>query len=102
MTKYENHIAMKKLEYGNKFSAIDLDKRFIKYFNSGQRIKVTFSYGESESGTVGVTTGWKPVFLLIKTTRSLGSSTFLNKSIIKIEVPKYIHKSIKNIEMFDI
>ena len=101
MGRYEEYTAMKKQEYGSKFSTKNLDKRFIKYYNSGQRIKVTFSYGESESGTVGITTGWVPVFLLIKTSRSLGSSTFLDKNVIKIEIPKYVHKSIKNIEMFE-
>lgn len=100
MTRYEDFIERKKREYGSKFDSSDLDKRFVKYFDSGQRIKVTFSYGESESGTVGITTGWKPVFLLMKTSRSHGSSTFLNKSVIKIEVPKYIHKTVKNMEEF--
>lgn len=99
MTEYEDYIYRKKKEYGKKFDSSDLDKRFIKYFNSGQRIKVTFEWGE-ESGTVGVTTGWKPVFLLIKTSRSHGSSTTLNKSVKKIEVPKYIRKSFKNVENF--
>ena len=89
MTKFEELLERKKQEYGRKFRVSSLDRRFIRYFNSGERIKVTYKYGkttEVKTGTVGVTTGWKPVFLLVLTSRSLGSSYFLDKSVKKIEV----------------
>jgi len=92
MKSYKDYILRKRNEFGKKFNTKDLDKRFIKYFESGERIKVTYKYGktnpeiEVKTGTVGVTTGWKPVFLLILTSRSSGSSWILDKSVKKIEV----------------
>ena len=77
MSRYEEYILRKKQEYGKKFSTAHLAKKFIPYYNSGERIKVKSHYGEVKSGTVGVTTGWKPVFLLMLTSRSLGSSHLL-------------------------
>lgn len=60
-----------------------ISKQFAPYHESQNRIKVKFSYGEIKSGTVGMTTGWKPVFILMLTTRSLGSSYVLtDKEII--------------------
>lgn len=95
MTRFDDYIDRARQLHGSKFDMRDLDKRFIQYYNNGQRIKVT-SYGESKSGTVGVTTGWKPVFLLILTSRSHGSSHTLGKSVKKIEVPKYVRTSSRN------
>ena len=89
MTKFEELISRKKQECGSKFRVSSLDKRFIRFYNSGERIKVTYKYGnetEIKTGTVGITTGSKPVFLLMLTSRSLGSSYFLDKSVKKIEV----------------
>lgn len=65
-------------QYGDKFDTSDLDKRFIQYYQSGQRIKVE-TCGMIMTGTVGVTTGWKPAFLLMRTSRSIGSSWLLGK-----------------------
>jgi len=78
MSKYDDLIARKKNEYGKKFSTADLDKRFIKYFNSGERIKVN-DYGRVIYGNVGVTTGFKPVFLMIRHSRQIGSSDVISK-----------------------
>ena len=67
-----------------KFSDSDLAKQFVPYFESGQRIEVKFIWGdkiELKRGTVGVTTGWKPVFLLMKNSRSIGSSDILTKNV---------------------
>lgn len=61
-----------------RFDASDLDERFVPYLRSGQRIKVEV-YGRTITGTVGITTGWKPVFLLMRTSRSIGSSDILDK-----------------------
>ena len=61
----------------------DISKKFISYYESGDRIKVKFSYGEIKTGTVGMTTGWKPVFLLMLRSNSIGSSyTLSDKDII--------------------
>ena len=79
MTKFDTYISRKKREYGRKFSQASLAKQFIPAFNSGRRIRVRFKTGEVLSGTVGITTGWKPTFLLMLTSRSIGSSWTLNK-----------------------
>lgn len=65
-------------EHGAKFDSSDLNQSFIPYFESGERITVDFGY-ETKRGTIGVTTGWKPVFLLVLTKRSLGSSYTIGK-----------------------
>lgn len=75
---YKEFIERKKKEYLSKFDDSDLDPRFIPFYENGERIKIE-SDGRQITGTVGVTTGWKPVFLLMRTSRSLGSSEILNK-----------------------
>ena len=72
MTKYDEFVARKQREYGEKFDASALDSRFIPYFNNGTRVKIE-TLGETLTGTIGVTTGWKPCFLLMRTSRSAGS-----------------------------
>ena len=68
----------KTAQYGNKFDPSGLDKRFITYYQTGQRIKVE-TCGMIMTGTVGVTTGWKPAWLLMRTSRSMGSPWILGK-----------------------
>lgn len=75
---YETYIKRKQAEYGAKFDPSDLDSRFAPFLGSNKRIKVK-AYGEVKAGTVGVTTGWKPVFLLMANSRSRGSSFTLGK-----------------------
>ena len=70
---YAEYLADKKRQHGDKFDPSELDQRFVPYFRTGQRIKVE-TCGLIITGTVGVTTGWRPVFLLIRTSRSVGSS----------------------------
>ena len=79
MTKYESAIQRHKATWGRKFSTAGLAKKFVPAYNHGQRIRVKFSTGEVLSGTVGMTTGWKPAFLLVLTSRSLGSSWTLKQ-----------------------
>jgi hypothetical protein len=76
---YKDYVSRKKAEYGDKFDESDLDPRFIPFYESGERIKID-DFGRTIGGTVGITTGWKPVFLLMRTSRSTGSSDILDKS----------------------
>lgn len=73
MRNFADYVAQKRQQYGDKFDASELAPQFIKYFENGERITVDFGY-EKKRGTIGVTTGWKPVFLLMLTKRSIGSS----------------------------
>lgn len=76
---YENLIAERKQKYPDTFRDSKLNQAFIQYFNNQKRITVDFCGAngevyESKRGTIGVTTGWVPVFLLMLTKRSVGSS----------------------------
>lgn len=77
MSRYESFLARKRAEYGDKFDPSDLDPRFIDAFNTGRRIALN-TWGERKTGTVGVTTGWKPVFLLMARRNCIGSSWTLS------------------------
>jgi len=97
---FEDYKEGKAREYGEKFDSSELDKQFISYFESGERIKVKFSCGDLKTGTVGITTGWKPVFILMLTKRSIGSSWTLSKKDKIIAVGKskkiYSYKKTSN------
>lgn len=67
-------------KYPKDFSSENLFDKFIPYYKSGERIEVTFSSGEVKRGTVSVTTGWKPCFLLMLRRDSIGSSWTLGKN----------------------
>lgn len=91
-----DYIHSKKIQFGDKFDASGLHEHFHKYFNSGERVKVRFKYGETfeeVTGTIGVTTGWKPAFLLMRRSNSMGSSDLLgaNDRVIAVRVGrKYV------------
>ena len=76
MNNFTDLVNRRTAQYGDKFDVSDLDKRFIAFYQNGQRIKVE-TCGMVMTGTVGVTTGWKPAFLLMRTSRSIGSSWIL-------------------------
>lgn len=73
------YVMRAKEEHGDKFDASDLNPDFITAYESGERIKVDFGH-EQKKGTIGVTTGWKPCFLLMLTKRSIGSSYTIGKT----------------------
>lgn len=75
---YQEFLSRRKDEFGAKFNTDDLNPAFIPFFESGERITVDFGY-EKKRGIIGVTTGWKPCFLLMLTKRSLGSSYTIGK-----------------------
>jgi hypothetical protein len=83
MTRYYEFIQRKVREYPTKFDPTELNQAFVDAFNSQERITVEFTYGatkEIKRGRIGVTTGWKPCFLLMLTRRSIGSSYTINKN----------------------
>jgi hypothetical protein len=77
MSDYQDWLREKK-HNGKDFDDSNLSKQFIPYFESRQRIIVKSKYGGEARGYVGVTTGWKPCFLLMHNTRSIGSSYCLS------------------------
>lgn len=79
---------------GRKMDYSDLDKRFERYYDSGERVEVEWKegfedftgYGNKSNGKkarfyVGKSTGWKPIFLMILTKRSLGGTTILSTAV---------------------
>jgi hypothetical protein len=78
---YQAYLQGKQREYGAKFNAADLAPQFIPYYESQQRIEVERVYPSGEKytrrGTVGITTGWMPAFLLMSRVSARGSSDVL-------------------------
>jgi len=75
--RYREAIERKAREHGAKWDASALDARFVRFFDSRERIKVE-TCGMILTGTVGMTTGWRPCFLLMRTRRSIGSAWTLS------------------------
>lgn len=78
MKNYQDFIDQKTRQYGDKFDDTGLSKQFITYYENQRRIEVDFCSKdgrvyETKRGRVGVTTEWRPRFLLVLTPRSLGS-----------------------------
>ena len=65
----------------------DLDPRFSRYHGTGVRIKVKW-YGETITGTVSRTTGWKPAYLLMPRSDSTGSPYILNAAATIVAVKR--------------
>ena len=72
-TPFAAYTERKRVEYGARFNACNLQPEFVPFFNSGQRVRVRLWDGTTLTGTIGVTTGWHPCFLLVRTARSFGS-----------------------------
>ncbi len=75
---YQQYLNRKRAQYGEKFDPSELSAKFIPYFESQQRIEIETSYGEKQQGYIGITTGWKPIFILVHNARNMGSSNTLS------------------------
>lgn len=79
---FDQMLERKRGEYGTKFDSSLLVHEFRPYYRTEQRIAVRYWHNgrpipEIWTGTVGMTTGWIPVFLLMLRRDSLGSSHVL-------------------------
>jgi len=90
---YGSYIERKKAEFGDKFDDSELSKQFISYYENQKRIEVDVHGSGLKRGRVGITTGWKPVFLLVATTRSMGSSVTLSD---KDKIIRVVSEEIEN------
>jgi hypothetical protein len=79
MSNFESYLKRKEREFGSEFDASDLAPQFVEFYNNNARIEVDLGF-EVKRGRIGVTTGWKPCFLLMLTKRSIGSSYTLGKN----------------------
>lgn len=91
MRSFAEYKTRKTHEYGSMFDASNLPEKFVRYYENGMRIKIRFPWGEEKTGTIGITTGWRPAFLLVRSSRSLGSSVLLGEDV-QIVVVKYGRK----------
>jgi len=73
---YGQLLARKAREHGSKWDPSGLAPQFAPYLHSDTRIKVRGPWG-TRTGTVGITTGWRPAFLLMARTSAHGSSDLL-------------------------
>jgi hypothetical protein len=65
MARYDEALQQLRDHHGAQFDDLNLDPRFIPYFNSGERILVAEEEGSEEyAGTVGLTNGPHPIFTL--------------------------------------
>lgn len=74
---YRETIQRRKGTYVN-FDESALVPSCVPYFESQQRVRVEFSHGVIKTGRIGLTTGWTPAFILMLTSRSLGSMWVIN------------------------
>lgn len=80
MRDFNEYKRRKIQEYGSRFDDSDLVNWAIPFFESGKRIKVLV-YGKELTGTIGVTTGWKPCFLLMRKRNSISSGYLINANV---------------------
>lgn len=92
-SSFEQYCEGKKRQYGELFSTKNLAQQFAPYLHTNTRLKVKDEHGKIHFGSVGITTGWAPVFLLMHSKRCIGSSFVLDKEH-KILAYKEKHKYI--------
>lgn len=72
-----------------------LASHFARYYESGQRIRVRFHYGETITGTVAKTMGWKPSYMLMRTPNQRASHWLLDSRDV-VEAVKVGSKYVRN------
>lgn len=77
MRSYTDYLQWKEQEYPGIFDASFLDIRFIPYYENQQRIRIV-DCGDTRTGRVSVTTGWRPSFLLVHRSSDRGSAILLS------------------------
>ena len=78
MNSYADLVRRGIARHGERFDTCELLPAFRRWYESGDRVRVRYTYTdgthEDSTGTIGVTTGWRPAFLLMHSVRSHGSS----------------------------
>jgi hypothetical protein len=89
--RYHDFVQRQKAKHGDMFSEENLNRNFISAYNNGDtfRVLVDLGYDKPVWGYIGVTTGWKPCFLLMRRRGQHGSSDTINKEC-KILKTKWI------------
>ena len=84
MRSFKDYVERKKKDHVN-FDPSDLNPAFIPYYENQKRIEVEFCFAngkvyETKRGRVGVTTGWKPIFILLPNMKSVSSCWTIGKN----------------------
>jgi len=84
-----------KQEHGDRFDPSALASQFDRYYRTDQRIRVTTTYGTgpdaetyTRTGTVGMTSGWRPAYLLMRRSSDHGSSDVLGARDVVVAVQR--------------
>jgi hypothetical protein len=86
MTKYDDMCTKRRIHYSNQphtFSEQNLNPAFISAYNNGDTFRVKVDFGDGDKpkwGYIGLTTGWQPCFLLMRTRYQMGSSNTINEN----------------------
>jgi hypothetical protein len=74
---FTQYLARAKARHGERFSDAELWPQFRSWYETGQRIRVRTIHADGSTfertGVVGITTGWRPAFLLIHRSNARGS-----------------------------
>lgn len=62
-----------------------LDERFTPYYENNKRVEVLYKDGATERFNIGKSTGWKPVYIMLKCKNSHGGEVILSDLIVKIK-----------------
>jgi hypothetical protein len=96
LSSYKEGVMIRKTHdsAGNLMDYSDIDDRFEPYYDSGERVEVTWKdgfedysgYGARTEGKkarfyVGISSGWKPVFLQIYSRRSIGGFSIMSAGV---------------------
>lgn len=76
-SRFTDFIIRAKKAHGEKFSDANLSNQYVLAYENNLRIQVRFENGIVKRGRVGVTTGWKPSFILLLRSDSIGSCWML-------------------------
>lgn len=92
---YADLVDRGRAQHGARFSEASLEPSFVRWYESGDRVRVRHTYPSGSiteaTGTIGATTGWRPAFLLMHSTRSRGSSYVIGPNDAVIAVRRGRH-----------
>lgn len=92
MTRFETYCQRQRMLYGERFQP-PTGQHLIDAYNRDRdyRVQVQLSDDRMAWGYVSLSTGWQPTFLLMRSTRAIGSSTTLDH-IDKIVASHWLRK----------
>lgn len=80
--KFRKMVRKKVEMIGPSYSTVNLPLKFVKFWEKGPNVRLKVEQGtnfiHTEMGYVAMSTGWVPVFLLVRSTKAKGSSVILS------------------------